>query len=583
MNNNNNNIMNEQICLWSLKTLHDFPSSYTLKNVPIDTDYVLTSISISLNPFWFTWTTMIPIFIVICTILGNSFICFVTLIDRHLRHRSNVFFISLSITNILFSSTVMIFSITYNLINPKNISDDVVKLFLSLDKLFCTVTILHLVVMAFDRFTHIKAPLKYSRRLKTRCLCLTLIGLWSLSFLIAILPIQLNWQSLNYKGCIKENNKFVTALYANQNCTITSYQASQLKLSSSSSSSPSSSSSSSSLEIVSSIQFISPSTHKPEKILSCIHKIDAFYAITNAIFSFIIPLILMVIIYTRLFLLTKQHISRLNVYPSYITYNASDEHINSKQILLSIQSSPKFTFKRKSLYQTRNIYLNPNYDLNNSLNNSLTVSTDIIKMPSRLIKSHIGYSFRSINITSKHGLLSFTNKFMNTPSKLSSVSFSSLEQSTRRKHSLPIYNLPINQSLNNCNNINEITRPQIFMNYPEKQIHKAHKAAITLGVILGSFTLCWLPYFTINCIASFCNCISKEVIFVATWLGYFNACLNSLVYSLLNNNFRMSCAKLLCAWHYNRERRQQYGLNQLKHFGDTPIQLAVGRVPWNRL
>lgn len=45
----------------------------------------------------------------------------------------------------------------------------------------------------------------------------------------------------------------------------------------------------------------------------------------------------------------------------------------------------------------------------------------------------------------------------------------------------------------------------------------------------------------------------------------------------------MSCAKLLCAWHYNRERRQQYGLNQLKHFGDTPIQLAIGRVPWNKL
>ncbi|RTG80079.1 uncharacterized protein DC041_0010999, partial [Schistosoma bovis] len=68
---------------------------------------------------------------------------------------------------------------------------------------------------------------------------------------------------------------------------------------------------------------------------------------------------------------------------------------------------------------------------------------------------------------------------------------------------------------------------------------------------------------------------TEEAIFAATWLGYFNACLNSLVYSLLNNNFRMSCAKLLCAWHYNRERRQQYGLNQLKHFGDTPIQLVL--------
>ncbi|TNN18845.1 5-hydroxytryptamine receptor 1A-alpha isoform 1 [Schistosoma japonicum] len=566
-------LMNEHACLWSLKTLHDLPSSYTLKNEPINTNYVIKSIGISSNPSWITWATIIPICIVICTILGNSFICFVTLIDRHLRHRSNVFFISLSVTNIFFSSTVMIFSIMYNLINPKNISDDVVKLFLCLDKLFCTVTILHLVVMAFDRFIHIKAPLKYSHRLKTRCICVTLIGLWLLSFLIAILPIQLNWQNLNSNVCIKKTNKFVTTLYTNQNCTITSYEASQ----------SSSSSSSSSLEIVSSVKFISPSTYKSEKILSCMHKVDAFYAVTNAIFSFIIPLILMVIIYARLFLLTKKHISRLNVCSNYITYHESDEHLNSKQILLSIQSSPKISFKRKSLFNTRNIYINPNYDINNSLRNSLPVTTDIIKMPSRLIKSQIDYSFRPINIASKHGLLSFTNKCMNTHSKMSSISFSSLEQSTRRKHSLPNLNLPINHSFNNCNNVNDITRPQTFINCPEKQIHKAYKAASTLGVILGSFTLCWLPYFTINSIASFCNCISKEAIFVATWLGYFNACLNSLVYSLLNNNFRISCAKLLCAWHYNRERRQQYGLNQLKHFGDTPIQLTFGQIPWNRL
>nr|AAW26745.1 SJCHGC09020 protein [Schistosoma japonicum] len=167
------------------------------------------------------------------------------------------------------------------------------------------------------------------------------------------------------------------------------------------------------------------------------HKVDAFYAVTNAIFSFIIPLILMVIIYARLFLLTKKHISRLNVCSNYITYHESDEHLNSKQILLSIQSSPKISFKRKSLFNTRNIYINPNYDINNSLRNSLPVTTDIIKMPSRLIKSQIDYSFRPINIASKHGLLSFTNKCMNTHSKMSSISFSSLEQSTRRKHSLP--------------------------------------------------------------------------------------------------------------------------------------------------
>ncbi|VDQ02763.1 unnamed protein product [Trichobilharzia regenti] len=509
-------------CKWTLKTLHDLPSSYISNNDEhrITSDNALTNSSNeSLHYVWFTWTTIVPIVIVICTILGNSLICFVALIDRHLRHRSNVFFISLSLTNILFSCSVMTFSIMYNLIQPEKFSDDLVKIFLSLDKLFCTATILHLVVMAFDRFLHIKAPLKYSRRLKLRFLFTILSGLWFLSILIAILPIQLNWHTPNYTECTRTSttdsasntrtfehggDKLTDAI--KENCTKHPFYSSAT------------------------VETVAPSNDAsvahpfftPETDISCIHQIDCFYALTNATFSFVIPLTLMVIIYTRLFLLTKQHISRLNFYPNSSNCSrdlSSCENTNGKhqhqqqQILNTSHTSPNIMFQRKSLSSTRNMFLDPNYDSTSILRSSLTVSSDVYKLRPRLSRSHLGASLRSVQITPRNGCFSVVNKSLAVHYKTSTSSFSSLEQSSRRKYSLPGLCIPFNKSSNvYANAMTTLSRPQIQLNTSDKQIHKAHKAAITLGVILGSFTVCWLPYFSINCMASFCNCIPSEFI-----------------------------------------------------------------------
>ncbi|CAI2727992.1 unnamed protein product [Schistosoma spindalis] len=565
-------LINNQTCFLSLKTFYDLPSTYQINNIQINTNSMIQSLHYYYYYHYyyydlFQWNIIIPIIIVILTIIGNSLACFIAFNDRHLRHKSNIFFISLSITNIIYSSTIMLFNIIYNLINPLYFNDIIIKLFFSLDKLFCTVTILHLVIMAFDRFIYIKSPLKYSRCIKLKYLLFILISIWFLSFLITIIPIQLNWNNINYKQCIttnndnNNNNNVINTYFTNKNCTIES-----------------------SIKEIPFKQINLLSIYKIQKNFICLHKVNIFYTITNTIFSFIIPLLIMIIIYTYLFLLTKQHINRLKIFSNFKNYS-NNLKLNKKFNNHNNHNSSNFLKKCKT-------FLNLNHiDLNYPVNKSITISMDTLKIPTNLNNTQINYSLRLINITSKNDYITNT---INKSLQLTNHSYTTIDQSinTRRKHSLPLYTISRNSSLNTYNNINinnnnnndiNITRPQILMNYPEKQIYNAHKAAITLGVILGSFTICWLPYFTINCIASFCDCIPKEAIFAATWLGYFNACLNSLVYSLLNNNFRMSCAKLLCAWHYNRERRQQYGLNQLKHFGDTPIQLALGRVPWNKL
>ncbi|XP_067657322.1 dopamine receptor 1-like [Haliotis asinina] len=89
-----------------------------------------------------------------------------------------------------------------------------------------------------------------------------------------------------------------------------------------------------------------------------------------------------------------------------------------------------------------------------------------------------------------------------------------------------------------------------------------HKAAVTLGIIMGVFLLCWFPFFVMNPIAAFCpTCIPDVVFKILTWLGYVNSCLNPIIYSIFNQEFREAFRKILfpkCLLEY----RSKSNLNQ---------------------
>ena len=83
-----------------------------------------------------------------------------------------------------------------------------------------------------------------------------------------------------------------------------------------------------------------------------------------------------------------------------------------------------------------------------------------------------------------------------------------------------------------------------------------HKAAVTLGVIMGVFLFCWLPFFILNLIEAFCKCAPIILFQILTWLGYINSCLNPIIYSIFNSEFRDAFKRILfpksCHWTENR-------------------------------
>ncbi|XP_005105306.1 5-hydroxytryptamine receptor 1-like [Aplysia californica] len=79
-----------------------------------------------------------------------------------------------------------------------------------------------------------------------------------------------------------------------------------------------------------------------------------------------------------------------------------------------------------------------------------------------------------------------------------------------------------------------------------KRSSQGSKAARTLTIITGTFMACWLPFFIINPIAAVDeHLIPLECFMVTIWLGYFNSCINPIIYGTSNSKFRAAFKRLL--------------------------------------
>ncbi|CAH1790164.1 unnamed protein product [Owenia fusiformis] len=79
------------------------------------------------------------------------------------------------------------------------------------------------------------------------------------------------------------------------------------------------------------------------------------------------------------------------------------------------------------------------------------------------------------------------------------------------------------------------------------EIKRERKAARTLAIVTGAFIVCWLPFFIGELVSPFCSTcnIPPVVLSIIMWLGYLNSLLNPVIYTVFNPDFRKAFKKIL--------------------------------------
>ncbi|XP_075390602.1 5-hydroxytryptamine receptor 7 [Tenrec ecaudatus] len=105
---------------------------------------------------------------------------------------------------------------------------------------------------------------------------------------------------------------------------------------------------------------------------------------------------------------------------------------------------------------------------------------------------------------------------------------------------------------------------------------REQKAATTLGIIVGAFTICWLPFFVLSTARPFicgttCSCIPMWLERTFLWLGYANSLINPFIYAFFNRDLRTTYRSLLKCQYRNINRKlSAAGMHEALRLAERP-------------
>lgn len=466
------------------------------------------------------------IIIIIVTIGGNLLVLYAIMIKPRLRRSiTNCLIASLAAADLLLGAIVMPFAVVdyYRSMYKERLPLNQQKHYIlwlfgkvwcdmwhAFDVLSSTASILNLCVISVERYIAISDPINYPLRMThKRCFFMILI-IWVCSSFISF-PAIIWWrysESLDLKHQLKNNSNLID--------------------------------------------------FSPNNI--CVFSTDSIYLFISSLISFYIPLIVMLIVYWKIYQEAKRLLTSFNTGRRVINRKS----LGGEVMILRVHRGGMINSKcKKSVNQKSNQFIRSNCMNANDIQNKIQTENN------RKLESNKFDSLRKdkeqTNVNKQYTMSLGCYKIVfNKPEIQETISIRS-----------DLNNVDTNENLSkNC--LNEFKkRIQKFTN--EK------RAAKTLGLVMGVFVLCWSPFFIYNTIKAIYPIVlsSKEqiIFFIVTWLGYINSSINPLIYAYSMKDMRRAFAEILCGVCVKKRRGRGYKSVSSNNFNAQIINKKSTKYP----
>ncbi|XP_062381396.1 histamine receptor H2a [Sardina pilchardus] len=134
--------------------------------------------------------------LVVLTVCGNVLVCLAVCTTRRLRCVTNCFIVSLAVTDLLLGALVLPFSALLEVrAGAWPLGAAFCNVYVSLDVMLSTASILNLLAISMDRYLAVTAPLRYAALLRPARVGTALALIWLVSVCLSFVPIHMGWNT----------------------------------------------------------------------------------------------------------------------------------------------------------------------------------------------------------------------------------------------------------------------------------------------------------------------------------------------------------------------------------------------------
>ncbi|XP_056147025.1 histamine receptor H2a [Lampris incognitus] len=133
--------------------------------------------------------------LILLIISGNVLVCLAVCASRQLRCLTNCFIVSLAITDLLLGVLVLPFSALQDITGNWPLGPVFCNIYVSMDVMLCTASILNLLAISVDRYLAVTMPLRYASLVLPWRVAMAMLCVWTVSLAVSFLPIHLGWNT----------------------------------------------------------------------------------------------------------------------------------------------------------------------------------------------------------------------------------------------------------------------------------------------------------------------------------------------------------------------------------------------------